>query len=77
MKDIIDQIDKAINFKNNNDFIKQAIEYGIIEKTGLWFNYKDIMIGVGIGRVEEYFKSNPEKIEEVKNEINLKKSLKC
>ena len=49
--------------------IDLALEYGIIEKSGAWFSYKDAKIAQGREKAVDYFEQNPEVYEEVKEKI--------
>lgn len=40
--------------------IDLGVEYGILTKSGSWFNYKDEKVAQGREKMREYLKSNPE-----------------
>ena len=42
------------------DILDQAVEFGIINKSGAWFSYNGEKIGQGRENVKAYLKSNPE-----------------
>jgi recombination protein RecA len=44
------------------------VQYGIVGKSGAWFDYKDEKIGQGRDKTKEFLKQNPE----VANEIDKK-----
>lgn len=52
----------------NGDILDLAVQYGIVGKSGAWFDYKDEKIGQGRDKTKEFLKQNPE----VANEIDKK-----
>lgn len=60
-------INKYFN-DNNKEIIMCAVEWGVIERAGAWFRYKDNKYQ-GLSGVIEAVKSNPEMVEELKQEV--------
>jgi recombination protein RecA len=54
------------------EIINFGVKNEIIEKSGSWFSYGDTKLGQGMDKVVEFFKSNPDKLAEVKAKV-LKK----
>ena len=54
------------------DVLDLAVQYGIVEKSGAWFNYGDIKIGQGREATKEYLKSNPEMLAEIDAKVRVK-----
>lgn len=46
-----------------------ATNFGIIEKSGSWFNYKDEKIGQGKERAKEYLAKNPDVMKEITDSV--------
>lgn len=47
------------------ELLEAAVEFGIIQKAGSWFSYKEQKIGQGMSSVEEMADNNPEWLQEV------------
>ncbi|MBN1384414.1 MAG: recombinase RecA [Elusimicrobia bacterium] len=52
--------------------IDTGIEYGIIEKSGSWFVYKNERLGQGSGNARIFLRENPKVAEEIKKAIKEK-----
>ena len=52
-----------------NDLLNTGLKYGVIEKSGKTFTFKDIKLGVGLESARKFLKENPQIKEEVKKEI--------
>ncbi len=48
------------------DILDQAVEFGIINKSGAWYSYQGEKIGQGRENTKSYLKANPEFFERVK-----------
>lgn len=46
-----------------------GVEYGIVKKSGSWFNYGDTKLGQGRDSVKELLKDNPELMDEISQKI--------
>ncbi|MEG1943375.1 MAG: recombinase RecA, partial [Angelakisella sp.] len=46
-----------------------AVQLDIVNKSGSWFNYKEMRLGQGRDNVKQYFKDNPEVCEEIAKQI--------
>lgn len=55
------------------DLIDMGVAYGILEKSGAWFSYKQDRLGQGRENVKTFLKDHPETATEVEKEI-LKKA---
>lgn len=51
------------------DLINTGLVYGVIKRTGSWYQYKTKKIGQGIGGAKDFLKENPKIGEEIKKEI--------
>ncbi len=51
------------------DVIDLAAKYGIVEKSGAWFSYKDAKIAQGREAAKKYLKENPKVMEEVAKKV--------
>lgn len=58
----------------DGEIIDMAIKFGIIQKSGAWFSYKDNKLQ-GKDSVKELLKSNPDMAEEIKNQVLSKLGL--
>jgi len=45
--------------------VDSAVEYGIVEKSGSWYNYKEVKIGQGKEQAVEYLKNNAKICDEI------------
>lgn len=59
---------------HDNELAQLAVEFGLIEKAGSWFSYNDERIGQGITSVLEFFKSNPEVMNTIEEQVRDKLS---
>lgn len=59
------------------DTLAVAIERGIIEQKGSWFNYGDVKLGQGINGVKAIMEDNPEMMEEITEKLykSIKKNV--
>ena len=55
-----------------SDILDQAIEYGIINKSGAWFSYNGEKIGQGKENAKNYIKNNPEFFEFLNRSVREK-----
>jgi len=51
------------------EILDQAVEMGIVKKSGSWFSYEDTKLGQGRDAVKDVLKDNPELAEELENKI--------
>lgn len=51
------------------DILDCAADNGIVKKAGAWYSYNGDRIGQGRENVKNYFRENPEIMEEIKNEL--------
>lgn len=55
------------------DFLKElvdlAVESGIIQKSGSWFNCGEIKLGQGVNQVKEFMKDNEEFKQDIENKV--------
>ena len=49
-------------------FIREALEKGLIKRSGAWYTYKEDK-AMGLNGLKKIFMDNPEKIEELKGEV--------
>lgn len=49
-------------------FIREAIDKGLITRAGAWYTYKDEK-AMGLNGLKQLFIDNPEKIDELKDEV--------
>ena len=54
------------------DVLDLAVQYGIVGKSGAWFDYKDGKIGQGREATKQYLKDNPKVLEEIERETRQK-----
>jgi recombination protein RecA len=54
------------------DVLDLAVQYGIVGKSGAWFDYKDGKIGQGREATKQYLKDNPKVLEEIERETRRK-----
>jgi recombination protein RecA len=51
------------------DIINTGLKYGVIKRSGSWFEFENKKLGQGLEGVKDFFKNNPELMEEIKNKI--------
>jgi recombination protein RecA len=51
------------------EILDQAVEQGIVKKSGSWFSYEETKLGQGRDAVKDVLKDNPELAEELENKI--------
>ena len=51
------------------EILDQAVEMGIVKKSGSWFSYEETKLGQGRDAVKDVLKDNPELSEELENKI--------
>ena len=56
----------------NGEIVDLAVEKGIIEKSGAWYNYKGEKLGQGRDNVKELFKTNTKLKEEIEKLVRQK-----
>ncbi len=57
----------GIGFSKTGDLLDNAVKYGIIEKAGSWFSYKNAKVGQGREKSKQFLEDH----EEIYNEIDL------
>ncbi|MDG2291188.1 MAG: recombinase RecA, partial [Phycisphaerales bacterium] len=53
----------------SGDILDLAVADEIVKKSGAWFSYGDIRLGQGRENSKQYFRDNPELIDEIRNRI--------
>lgn len=53
----------------SGDVLDLAVKYGVVEKSGAWFAYKDEKIGQGREAAKEYLEKNPKVMDELSKKI--------
>jgi len=56
------------------DLVDLAVTDNIINKTGAWFNYKDVRLGQGRENVKQFLRDNPDLFEEIRLAILAKRT---
>lgn len=51
------------------DIIRTGLKYGVVERAGSWFQYKDRKLGQGMEASKEFLKENPKITKGIKQEI--------
>jgi len=59
---------------NIQEVIDLGVEFGVIKKAGSWYSYGETKLGQGGNGVKELFNSNPELMEQIKEEVLSKLS---
>ncbi len=54
------------------DVLDLAVQYGVVGKSGAWFDYADAKIGQGREATKKYLKENPEVLEEIERKVRDK-----
>lgn len=54
------------------DLIDLGVQFGVIQKGGSWYSYKDSKIGQGAEVVKKMLADNPEMFEEIENDVKEK-----
>jgi len=54
------------------DVLDLAVQYGVVGKSGAWFDYADAKIGQGREASKEYLKQNPEVLAEIDSKVRAK-----
>lgn len=57
------------------DLLDLAVDEGIVEKSGAWFNYGDVRLGQGRENVKQFLKDNTDLAEEIEKAILTKRGL--
>ncbi len=47
------------------EILDLGVKLGVVQKSGSWFSYNDTRLGQGRDNVKEYFKANPELLDEI------------
>ena len=55
-----------------SSLIEAAVNFGVIEKSGSWFNYGADRVGQGKDNVREYLKANPKVALEIEEKVKIK-----
>ena len=61
-----------ILFETGND----AVDFGIVKKSGAWFTYEGEQLGQGREKAKEFLRSNPEVTVEVSDKVLIASGLK-
>ncbi|NQU82876.1 MAG: recombinase RecA [Parcubacteria group bacterium] len=51
------------------DIVNTGLKYGVVQKSGSWFNYKDTKLGQGIDGAKNFLKENKPVEKEIKKDI--------
>jgi recombination protein RecA len=62
---------EGISFEG--EVIEQAVDLGLIDKSGAWYSYQGTKIGQGKDNVRQYLKANPETTQALAAQIRAKK----
>lgn len=54
------------------DVISAGLKYGIIEKSGSWFNYGSEKLGQGVPAAKEFLRANKSILSQIKNDLEKK-----
>lgn len=54
------------------DVLDLAVQYGVVGKSGAWFDYNDSKIGQGREATKEYLRQNPKVLDEIDNKVRSK-----
>lgn len=54
------------------DVLDLAVQYGVVGKSGAWFDYNDTKIGQGRESTKKYLKDNPEVLAEIDAKVRAK-----
>ncbi|MEI6054388.1 MAG: recombinase RecA [Candidatus Saccharibacteria bacterium] len=54
------------------DVLDLAVQYGVVGKSGAWFDYKEAKIGQGREATKEYLKQNPDVLDEIDAKVRAK-----
>ncbi len=54
------------------DVLDLAVQYGVVGKSGAWFDYNDAKIGQGRESTKKYLKDNPEVLAEIDAKVRAK-----
>ena len=54
------------------DVLDLAVQYGVVGKSGAWFDYNDAKIGQGREATKKYLKENPKVLEEIDKKVRQK-----
>ncbi|MHC4882546.1 MAG: recombinase RecA [Planctomycetota bacterium] len=57
------------------DLLDVAVDNNIVNKSGAWFNYGQVKLGQGRENAKQFFRDNPELIDELKQKILIAKGL--
>jgi len=57
------------------DLVDLAVDNNIVNKSGAWFNYGQVKLGQGRENVKQFFRDNPELMDEIKTKILIAKGL--
>jgi len=58
---------KGINFEG--DVMNLGIKFGLVTKSGSWFNYGDMKLGQGMDGTKKFFEENPKVLKELVSKI--------
>ncbi|MHC5119677.1 MAG: recombinase RecA [Planctomycetota bacterium] len=57
------------------DLLDLAVDNNIVNKSGAWFNYGQVKLGQGRENAKQFFRDNPELIDELKTKVLIAKGL--
>lgn len=57
------------------DMLDLAVDNNIVNKSGAWFNYGQVKLGQGRENAKQFFRDNPELIDEIKQKVLVAKGL--
>ncbi len=57
------------------DVLDQAVNYGIVQKSGTWFSYGETRLGQGRENVKRFFKENPDIFSEIEEKVRIEMGL--
>ena len=55
--------------EREGDILDLAANTGIVNKSGAWYSYNDAKIGQGRENTKNYFRENPEIMEEIEHKV--------
>jgi recombination protein RecA len=55
------------------DVLDLAVEDRIVDKSGSWFSYGDTRLGQGRDKARTFLEENPEMVEEIKQQVLVKR----
>lgn len=62
-------VEYGIGISQEREILTYAVQFGIVQKSGSWYAYKDSKLGQGENAVVEVLQDNPELFEELKQKV--------